>query len=221
MTEKELRNKVYSVAKSFKEDFDKTGNHNAVIDTYNSHEPLARGYRMSTKDPWCAAFVSAVSIKAGLTDIIPTECSCSKMIELLKGIGEWVEYDSYTPSIGDLVFYDWDDKQNFSITDNTGAPDHVGIVVSVIGDQFVIMEGNMSGDRIGYRYLEQNGRYIRGWGVPDYMSKEVDESRVPSDWCKEEWEKVCKAGILDGSYPKEPLTRQQYAVTLVRLGLIK
>ena len=29
----------------------------------------------------------AVAIACGYTDIIPTECSCTKMIELLKNIG--------------------------------------------------------------------------------------------------------------------------------------
>ena len=58
-----------------------------IIDTYNSHKPLARGYAMKYTDAWCATFVSAVSIKCGLTDILPTECSCGEMIALFKKLG--------------------------------------------------------------------------------------------------------------------------------------
>lgn len=61
---------------------EKDGSYKEIIDIYNSHTPLARGYRMTTQDAWCAAFVSAVAIKCGATNIIPTECSCIKMIEL-------------------------------------------------------------------------------------------------------------------------------------------
>ena len=49
------------------------GTHKGIIDVYNGHTPLARGYRVKYTDAWCATFVSAVAIKCGLTEIIPTE----------------------------------------------------------------------------------------------------------------------------------------------------
>lgn len=140
------------------------GSHKQIIDLYNSHKPLARGYKVKYTDSWCAAFVSAVSIKCGYTAIIPTECSCPQMIELFKKLGEWVESDSYKPSAGDIILYDWDDSGS---RDNTGTPDHIGIVEKVSGNTITVIEGNKS-DAVGRRTLAVNGKFIRGYGVPKY-----------------------------------------------------
>ena len=61
---------------------------------------------MQYTDAWCATFVSAVAIKLGYTDIMPIECGCNQMITLHKNLGCWKEDDSYTPSAGDVIFYD-------------------------------------------------------------------------------------------------------------------
>lgn len=141
------------------------GSHKEIIDIYNSHKPLARGYKVNWKtDPWCAVFVSAVAVKLGYTDIIPTECSCSKMIELLKGIGAFVEDDAYVPKAGDILFYDWDDK---GTGENKNNPDHVGIVENVVGDTINVIEGNYD-DSVKRRSIRVNGKHIRGFGVPKY-----------------------------------------------------
>lgn len=123
---------------------------------------------MKYTDAWCSTFTSAVAIKAGLTDIIPMECGCGNHIELFKKMGSWQENDAYTPKPGDYIFYDWQDGADYATTDNTGAADHVGIVV--YGNNMKIIEGNMS-NAVGYRTMNVNGRYIRGYGVPDYASK--------------------------------------------------
>lgn len=44
-------------------------------------------------------------------------------------------------------------------------------------------------------------------------------SKEPSSWAKSVWEKATKNGIVDGTAPKEPLTREQFVVILDRLGL--
>ena len=106
------------------------GTHKGIIDVYNGHKPLARGYKVKYTDAWCATFVSAVAIRCGLTEIIPTECGCGQMVELFRAMGEWQESDSRTPSPGDVIFYDWDDS---GTGDCTGWPDHVGIVEGVDG----------------------------------------------------------------------------------------
>ena len=80
------------------------GTHKGIIDVYNGHTPLARGYKVKYTDAWCATFVSAVAIKCGLTGIIPTECGCGQMIALFKALGEWQESDSRTPTPGDVIF---------------------------------------------------------------------------------------------------------------------
>ena len=143
------------------------GTHREIIDVYNGHIPLARGYKVKYTDAWCATFVSAVAIKCGLTSIIPTECGCGQMIELFKKLGEWQENDARTPKPGDVIFYDWDDS---GAGDNTGWPDHVGIVESVSGGTITVIEGNKN-NAVERRTLAVNGRYIRGYGVPKYDSE--------------------------------------------------
>lgn len=140
------------------------GSHKKIIDTYNGHKPLARGYRVRYTDAWCATFVSACAIKCGMTDIIPTECGCGEMIRLFKKLGEWDENDARTPNPGDIIFYDWQDSGR---GDNTGNPDHVGIVEKVSGGVITVIEGNKN-DAVGRRGIRINGRYIRGYGVPKY-----------------------------------------------------
>lgn len=147
------------------------GSHKKIIDVYNSHKPLARGYAVKYTDSWCATFASAVAIAAGCTDIVPTECSCAKMMTLFAAIGEWVEDDSYVPNPGDYIFYDWQDN---GTGDNIGNPDHVGIIESVLDGKITVVEGNKD-NAVGRRTLDVNGRYIRGYGVPKYADKPSKE----------------------------------------------
>ena len=170
MTENQLRQKVVKIAVSYLGCKEADGSHRKIIDLYNRHKPLARGYAVKYTDAWCSTFASAVAIAAGLTDIIPTECGCEKHIALFKKLGAWVENDAYVPKPGDYIFYDWQDGTNYATTDNTGAADHVGIVTEVNGSTITVIEGNMS-DAVGYRHIAVNGRYIRGYGVPKYASK--------------------------------------------------
>lgn len=164
--EKQNRTNIVEIAKSFYGCKESDGSHKKIIDIYNAHKPLARGYTMKYTDAWCACFVSVVSIQGGATAVMPTEVGCGKMIELYQALGRWKEDDGYTPDPGDVIFYDWQDS---GVGDNTGAPDHVGIVVSVTGSQIKIIEGNMS-NAVGYRTIAVNGRYIRGYGLPDYSA---------------------------------------------------
>ena len=72
MTEQELRQSVVRIAQGWLGCKESNGSHKKIIDLYNSHKPLARGYPVKYTDAWCSTFASAVAIKAGLTDIIPT-----------------------------------------------------------------------------------------------------------------------------------------------------
>lgn len=143
----------------------KDGSHKEIIDVYNSHEPLARGYKIPYTGAWCSAFVSAVAIKCGYTEIIPTEVGCYYHIELFKKIGCWVEDDNYIPQAGDLILYDWEDD---GVGDNTGSPNHIGIVEKVEGNVIHVIDGNNSNDAVGRRTTTIGGKYIRGYGVPKY-----------------------------------------------------
>lgn len=149
------------------------GTHEQIIDVYNAHKPLARGYKVKYTDAWCATFVSAVSIKLGYTSIMPIECGCYQMIEKYKNLGCWIEDDSRVPNPGDVIFYDWDDK---GTGDNKNTPDHVGIVESVSNGKITVIEGNYS-NSVKRRTIDVDGRYIRGYGVPKYdkeVSSKVD-----------------------------------------------
>lgn len=185
--------------------------HLAILERYNALQPLPRGYKVKASDPWCATFSSAILAEAGAGDSAPYECSCSKMIDKAIKMGLWVEDDSYVPKPGDLILYDWDDN---GIGDNTGAPDHVGIVQTVGNMLMTIIEGNKSG-AVGKRALKINGQYIRGYICPKY----ADNTDVPSDYATDAWSKATAKGVLDGTRPREALTREQLAVVLSRLGL--
>lgn len=138
--------------------------HKSIIDTYNGHRPLARGYKAKYTDAWCATTVSAAAIAVGYTAIIPLECSCSKMIALAKQMGIWQESDAYTPAPGDIVLYDWQDT---GAGDNTGNPDHVGVVEKVSGGIITVIEGNKN-KSVARRDLLVNGKFIRGFILPKY-----------------------------------------------------
>ena len=158
------RNDIVKQARSWVGLKESNGSHKKIIDIYNGHTPRARNYKVKYTDAWCATFVSAVAIKCGATDIIPTECGCGQMIALFKKLGEWQENDDYKPEPGDVIFYDWSDSGK---GDNAEWPDHVGIVEKVSGNVITVIEGNKI-DAVGRRTINVNGRFIRGYGVPKY-----------------------------------------------------
>lgn len=155
----------------------RTGNakHRHIVDTYNAHTPLARGYKVKYTDPWCATTVSAASIECGYTDIIPTECSCSRMIKLLQKIGAYEPDDNYIPSPGDIIFYNWQSKASTdaqAIAEDNGSDgvaNHVGIVADCDGKNITAIEGNYN-DECKIRKIKVGWKYICGYGVPKYSS---------------------------------------------------
>ena len=167
MTENELRQKVVDTASAWLGTNEGTARHAEMLNIYNAQRPIPRGTRMLAYWPWCAAFVSTVSLQCGMRDIMPTECGCPGMVRLYQEIGRWTENDAYTPSPGDVVFYDWQDT---GYGDNVGQPDHVGIVVSCTDGMMTIIEGNCD-NAVKLRQIAVNARYIRGFGCPDYASK--------------------------------------------------
>lgn len=161
-----LRTQTVKTAEAFLGCREDDGSHKEIIDLYNSHEPLAMGYEVQYTDSWCAAFVSAVAIDCGLTDIIPTECSCQRQIELFRQLGCWEERDGAIPAPGDLIYYDWDEK---GLGDCAGWADHVGMVVGVKWPFLKVIEGNRK-DSVAYHLVPINDLHIRGFGRPDYAA---------------------------------------------------
>ena len=169
-TEKELRHKVVNIMKGWLGWSEVNGKFKAIIDLYNTQKPLPVGYKMKYTDEWCAATVTAAGMQAGLSDIILGECSCSRMIALYKAKGRWMEDDAYRPDIGDILMYCWKDGDNYATTDQTANPNHVGFVGAVNSNTMTIYEGN-KGEAVATRTVPINGRYIRGYCLPDYASK--------------------------------------------------
>lgn len=155
---------VLSVARSWIGKNEKDGSHKDIINVYNSHTPLARGYKVQYTDKWCATFVSAVFIKLGIYTFL--ECGCQEMIEKLKSLGLWKS--KKTPASGWIVFYDWD---------GDGVADHVGIVETVSGKSMVVIEGNYK-DAVGRRTIDINSPYIIGFARPNY-SEESAAAKEP------------------------------------------
>lgn len=170
MTEAELRQKYVNIILGWNGAKEGGSVHKHIVDTYNTIVPLPRGYKLKVTDAWCAGTSSAAAQEAGMTDIIPVECSCYYLIEAAKKMGIWVENDAYTPKLGDLVLYDWNDSGNYAATDNTGSPEHVGAVCKVYAGGFDVIEGNKN-NAVGIRNMSVNGRYIRGFICPKFASK--------------------------------------------------
>lgn len=160
---------IIKAARSFLGRKESDGTHKEIIDIYNSHKPLARGYKVKYTDAWCSTFVSAVAIKMGYTDIIPTECGCQNHIELFKKIGSWIENENRIPNPGDIIFYDWEDN---GTGDNMGYSDHVGIVEKVSGNTITVIEGNYN-NSVARRTITVNAKGIRGYGVPKYNTASI------------------------------------------------
>lgn len=162
-----VRMQVVKTAESYLGCSEANGSHKPIIDLYNSHTPLAMNYVVQYDDSWCSTFVSAVAIQCGLTDIIPTECGCERHIGLFQTMGRWEEDDHAIPLPGDLIFYDWNETKPGECT---GWSDHVGIVVGTKWPFVKVIEGNKD-DSVSYRWLLLGNRQIRGYGLPDYISK--------------------------------------------------
>ena len=243
MTELELRQSVVNIVRSWLGWSEANGKFRAIIDLYNTQKPLPRGYKLQYDDEWCAATVTAAGIQTGLEDIIFGECSCSRMVALYQKAGRWMEDDAYTPQIGDIVMYRWDDGTNYATTDNTSSPNHVGMVAEVNGRVLTIIEGNR-GQKVATRSLFINGRYIRGYCLPDYASKAESEdddmitqeqfdammdnwlerrAKEPADdWAKPYIQEAIDAGLMTdvgGSIerPQGFVTRQELATVAAAL----
>lgn len=161
------------------------GKHKSIIDLYNNHKPLARGYAVQYHDEWCDTTVSAAAVKAGIVDLIGTECGCEKHIEIFKAKGIWIEDGTVTPQPGYIILYNWDDK----VQPNDGRADHIGVVEKVSAGQITVIEGN-KGEAVARRVLSVGNGVIRGYAAPRYEvaevtkepAKEVTQHNVEVAW---------------------------------------
>ena len=219
MTEDAIRQKVAGTALALVGIKEGTAGHKKIIDIYNAQRKLPRGYKMTYTDAWCAATMTYIGIILEIPNIILPECSCSAMIGLYKKAGRWEERDDYVPDIGDLVMYAWKGQKG----ENTLAPDHVGMVVSVEGKTIRVLEGNYDNQckirEICVEYVK-----VRGYCLPDYGSLVQGFSDVdPGAWYAKDVAKAAELGIMEGVggglfEPERAVTRAELAAVVVRLA---
>lgn len=156
---------VLNVMRSWIDYSEANGKFKQIIDLYNSHKPLARGYAVKYSDEWCDTTVSAAAIKAGVVDLIGTECGCEQHVKIFQSMGIWIEDGTITPKPGDIILYNWDDATQ----PNDGYSDHIGYVESVSGRTITLIEGN-KGEAVARREIPVGWGYIRGYARPKYSS---------------------------------------------------
>lgn len=218
MTEDAIRQRVVDTALAYLGVNEGTAEHKEIVNRYNSQSKPPRGYLLKNTDPWCAAFASVVGIVLGISHIILPECSCGKMIELYKAAGRWEERDDYVPEPGDLVMYDWDAQRGECL----GAPNHVGMVVSVKGKTITVIEGNYD-NAVKRREICVEYIKVRGYCLPDYaglVQRFADAD--PGAWYADEVARAAQLGLMEGVggglfEPERAVTRGELAAVAVRL----
>ena len=126
----ETINNFISVAERFHGIREGTPQHSVIIALYNSSKP-ADEYEMTLQDPWCAAFVGAVSGGCGLQNIIPVSAHCGRLEAALIKSGATVVT---SPQRGDVALFDWNGDGKYD--------DHVGIVTKNDNGVVTTIEGN-------------------------------------------------------------------------------
>lgn len=156
---------VLNVMRSWLGYSEANGKYKEIIDLYNSHKPLARGYAVQYDDEWCDTTVSAAAIKAGAVDLIGTECGCEEHVKIFKKLGIWQEDGTVIPEPGWPILYNWGQSSQ----PNDGYSDHIGYVEYVSNGQITCIEGN-KGEAVARRVLSVGNGNIRGYAMPKYSS---------------------------------------------------
>jgi hypothetical protein len=141
--------------------------HLAILKDYNTlantKAGLPRGHKAVPSDDWCAEFAAGQAHALGLTEAYPMECSCSRIVQIAKEMGIWIESDSYIPVVGDWVLFAWKGQEG---QENELAPNHIGTIYGCDGENMLAVEGN-KGDKVDTRALAVGDKRIRGFVHPD------------------------------------------------------
>ena len=115
-------------------------------------------------DEWCAMFASFCLHYAGVPEESFARASnCQRWIERLRKQDLYASRSSYTPRLGDLVFFEWG---------NDNRSDHVGIIYKLKTDNsgnlkgFYTIEGNSKGGAVTDNdYYAINDGQVVGYGL--------------------------------------------------------
>ena len=140
---------------------------------------------------WCAYFISWCARQAGIPTSIISNASyaCAGSDN-----GDFKNLDfynrgSYTPKVGDLVFFDWPgDEYHW---------DHVEIVIGVSSSEVTTLGGNTGDNNVKSRKWSLSNSNIRGYGVPKYTTGSTpspDPTPTPAP----------SGGVQDLTNPKNP-----------------
>lgn len=202
---------VLNVMRSWIGYSESNGRYLEILNIYNSHKPLARGYAIKPSDEWCDATVSAAAIKAGAVDLIGTEVGVEKHVDIFKKKGIWIEDGSIKPQAGDIIVFNWDDSSQ----PNDGWSDHIGYVEQVSGNTITCIEGNMS-EKVGRRTINVGWGYIRGFARPKYASGGVAPTPNPDKPINEVAQEVIQGAWGNGDARKQALTNAGYDYNAVQ-----
>lgn len=113
-------------------------------------------YGFSSREEWCACFVSWCADQCGLIEsgAVPKFSLCQDGLEWFQSKGKWQAGGS-TPTAGMIIFIDWNQD---------GICDHVGIVEKSENGRVYTVEGNSS-DAVNQRNYDLNYACIMGYGI--------------------------------------------------------
>ena len=143
--------------------------HKNIVDMFNSCK--LKTFPISYNDAWCAAFISAIAIESGCTDIIPISANCGEMYEKGVVMGIAIPKSKWFPKMGDIIFYD---------PNLNGELDHVGVVETMSKDINHVLEGNKN-DSVAYRDIYYKNATITKIIRPRY--KTVSDKKSYKDYC--------------------------------------
>ena len=180
----ETINNFIAVAERFLGVREGTPQHSIILALYNSSKPSSE-YQMGPNDPWCAAFVGAVSGGCGLQNVIPVSAHCGRLEEALKKTGAVC---TTTPARGDIALFDWNGDGKYD--------DHVGIVTEVLGVNITTIEGNRN-DAVAYRTFSPGSTPVKfyhpNWeGAPVKSTETVNWSRYREYYSELTWDEKCE-----------------------------
>lgn len=143
--------------------------HRKIVDMFNSSK--LKTFPISYDDAWCSAYISAMAIESGCTDIIPISANCNEMYKKGVVMGIAIPKDKWIPKMGDIVFYDWN---------LNGELDHVGAVETMSKNIIHVLEGNKN-DSVSYRDINYKNATITKIIRPRY--KTVSKKKSYKNYC--------------------------------------